>query len=105
MSQNILHISNYVVIFFFSMSILITIDTFFFRGSSEQTFFYTDVTDQMKIPYIREDVQVIEYTIPQIENIIAQPIFLNGSFSFIYGLMWFLLKKVDILIGKNVNNL
>lgn len=47
----------------------------------------------MRIPYISEDVQVIEYTIPQIKNIIAQPVFLNGSFSFIYGLIWFLLNK------------
>lgn len=70
---------------------------FFFRGSIEQTLFYVDVFDQLKIPIKREDLEVIEYTIPQIKDIIAQTEFLNGSSSFIFGLTWFLIKKSSVL--------
>lgn len=40
-----------------------------------------------------KDVKAIEYTISEIKNITTQPEFLNGSFSFIFGLMWFLFNK------------
>jgi len=62
-------------------------------GGSEQTFFYADITDQMKIPFQREDVEIIEYTVSEIKDIITQPEYLNGSSSFIFGLMWFLFNK------------
>lgn len=50
----------------------------------------------MKIPFKKEDLEVIEYTISQIKDIIAQSEFLNGSSSFIFGLMWFLIKKNSV---------
>lgn len=68
----------------------------FFRGGIEQTLFYVEVTDQLKVPFEKKDLEVIEYTIPQIKDIITQPEFLNGSSSFIFGLMWFLIKKSPV---------
>jgi len=64
------------------------------------TFFYTEVTDQMKISegggleHEGEDIEVVEYTIPQIRDIITQSEVLNGSSSFLFGLMWFLTNKI-----------
>jgi len=57
------------------------------------TFFYTEVTDQMKVSEggglanEGEDIEVVEYTIPQIRDIITQSEVLNGSSSFLFGLM------------------
>lgn len=78
---------------------------FFFRaalstGGSVMTFFYTEVTDQMKISEggglanEGEDIVVVEYTIPQIRDIVTKPEVLNGSSTFLFGLMWFLTNKI-----------
>jgi len=78
---------------------------FFFRSAlstagSVMTFFYTEVTDQMKISEggglvnEGEDIEVVEYTIPQIRDIVTQSEVLNGSSSFLFGLMWFLTNKI-----------
>lgn len=69
-------------------------------AGSIMTFFYTEVTDQMKISeggglaHEGEDIEVVEYTIPQIRDIITQSEVLNGSSSFLFGLMWFLTNKI-----------
>jgi len=47
----------------------------------------------MKTTFNNQNVEVIEYTVPQIKEIIAQPEFLNGPSSFIFGLMWFLFNQ------------
>lgn len=47
----------------------------------------------MKIPFNKQNIEVIEYTIPQIKDNIAQPVVFNGPSSFIFGLMWFLFNK------------
>ncbi|XP_050420325.1 uridine diphosphate glucose pyrophosphatase NUDT14-like [Adelges cooleyi] len=65
-----------------------------------QTFFYTEVTDHMKVSdgggveNEGEDIEVVEYTIPQIRDIVTQSDVLNGSTSFLFGLMWFLTNKI-----------
>lgn len=41
-----------------------------------------------------EDIDVVEYTIPQIRDIVTQSDVLNGSTSFLFGLMWFLTNKI-----------
>lgn len=77
----------------------------FFRNGlstvgSVQTFFYTEVTDQMKISEggglanEGEDIEVIEYTIPQIRDMVTQSEILNASNSLLFGLMWFLTNKI-----------
>lgn len=69
-------------------------------AGSIMTFFYTEVTDQMKVSEggglanEGEDIEVVEYTIPQIRDIITQSEVLNGSSSFLFGLMWFLTNKI-----------
>lgn len=78
---------------------------FFFRSAvgsagSIMTFFYTEVTDQMKISeggglqHEGEDIEVVEYTIPQIRDMITQSEVLNVSASFLFGVMWFLTNKI-----------
>lgn len=47
----------------------------------------------MKMHTSRKDVEVIEFTITEIESIVTQPVFLNGPYSFIFGLMWFLFNN------------
>lgn len=89
---DLLNIKNYINVYF-SRSALST-------SGSVMTFFYTEVTDQMKISdggglvHEGEDIEVVEYTIPQIRNIVTQSKVLNGSSSFLFGLMWFLTNKV-----------
>lgn len=69
-------------------------------SGSVMTFFYTEVTDQMKksdgggLANEGEDIEVVEYTIPQIRDIVTQSKVLNSSSSFLFGLMWFLTNKV-----------
>lgn len=64
------------------------------------TFFYTEVTDQMKISeggglaHEGEDIEVVEFTIPQIREIVKRSEILNGSSGFLFGLMWFLTNKI-----------
>lgn len=64
------------------------------------TFFYTEVTDHMKISeggglaQEGEDIEVVEYSIPQIRDIVTQSEVLNGSSSFLFGVMWFLTNKI-----------
>lgn len=78
---------------------------FFFRSAlgssgSVMTFFYTEVTDQMKISEggglanEGEDIEVVEYTIPEIRDIVTRSKVLNGSSSFLFGIMWFLTNKI-----------
>lgn len=41
-----------------------------------------------------EDIEVVEYSIPQIRDIVTQSEVLNGSSSFLFGVMWFLTNKI-----------
>ncbi|XP_050546565.1 uridine diphosphate glucose pyrophosphatase NUDT14-like [Daktulosphaira vitifoliae] len=67
---------------------------------TNQTFFYTEVTDHMKVSEggglasEGEDIEVVEYTIPQIKDFVTQSEVLNSSTSFLFGLMWFLANKI-----------
>jgi len=69
-------------------------------AGSVMTFFYTEVTDQMKISdggglaHEGEDIEVVEYSIPQIRDIVTQSEVLNGSSSFLFGVLWFLTNKI-----------
>lgn len=64
------------------------------------TFFYTEVTDQMKISEggglanEGEDIEVVEYSIPEIRDVVTRSEVLNGSSSFLFGVMWFLTNKI-----------
>lgn len=69
-------------------------------AGSVMTFFYTEVADHMKISeggglaQEGEDIEVVEYSIPQIRDIVTQSEVLNGSSSFLFGIMWFLTNKI-----------
>jgi len=52
------------------------------------------VSDGGGLAHEGEDIEVVEYTIPQIRDIITQSEVLNGSSSFLFGLMWFLANKI-----------